>query len=374
VSSTAPLVVVHVDAERGYSGGEVQVFLLLEGLRARGHRCVLVAPPGSRSEAEARTRGFETIAVPLSNDLDLRSVIALRRGIERLAPDLVHLHTGRATWLGGLAAWRTGVPAITTRRMDRRVSRGPRTQLIYRSLVRRVAAISPAVARCLTEGGVDPACMTLVPDAIDPDRIRPRRVREAVRAEFGAGRDDVVIVSAAALVLRKGLDVLIEALARLDLRGVRPHVWLAGDGEERADLERRIREHSLGSRVRLLGRREDVGDLLVGADVFVLPARREGLGVAALEAMAARLPVVASRVGGLADAVVEGRTGLLVLPDDADALAGALERVVRDPALRARLGAAGPERVAEGFLPEQMVIAYERMYREVLAETAVTRA
>ncbi|MCY2959937.1 MAG: glycosyltransferase [Planctomycetota bacterium] len=373
MSTEVPLLIAHVDAERGFSGGEVQVFLLLEGLRSRGHRCVLVAPPGSRAEAEAMKRGFETRAVPLSSDLDLRSVVVLRRELSRLQPDLVHLHTGRATWLGGLAAWRAGVPAITTRRMDRRVSRGLRTRLIYGKLVQRAAAISPAVARCLTDGGVDAARITLVPSAIDPARIRPHLGREHVRAELGAGTEDVVLLSAAALVARKGLDVLIEALARLDQRGVRPRVWLAGEGEERADLQRRIEQHGLEARVRLLGRREDIGDLLAGADVFVLPARREGLGVAALEAMSARRPVVASRIGGLAEAVVDGRTGLLVPPDDAVALASALERVVLDPVLRDRLGSAGPGRVSEGFLPEQMVAAYERMYREVLAECSAAR-
>lgn len=362
-----PLVLVHVDAERGYSGGEVQVFLLLEGLRARGHRCVLVAPPGSRAEREAVERGFETCPVPMSSDLDLRSVIALRRALDRLAPDLVHLHTGRATWLGGLAAWRAGVPAITTRRMDRRVRRGPRTRLIYRTLVRRAAAISPAVVECLRAGGVDPARIDLVPSTIDPTRIQPVRGRDAVRAELGAAPGDRVLVSLAALHARKGLDVLVDALAMLARRGHRPHAWLAGEGEERAALERRIETHGLSGRVRLLGRRTDVGDLLAGADVFVLPAHREGLGVAALEAMAAGRPVVASRVGGLADAVVDGRTGLLVPPGDPTALAAAIERLLVDEDLRRRLGQEGPRRVAEGFLPGQMVEAYERIYRAVLA-------
>lgn len=363
------LSILHVDAERGYSGGEVQVFLLLEGLRARGHRNVLAAPPGSRAEAEARARGFETCPVPMTSDLDLRSVVVLRRALARLAPDLVHLHTGRATWLGGLAAWRAGVPAITTRRMDRRVRPGPRTGLIYGTLVRRAAAISPAVAECLRAGGVDSARIVLIPSTIDPARVRPARGRDVVRGELGAGPRDVVLVSLAALHARKGLDVLVDALAELARRGCTPHAWLAGEGEERGALERRISERGLADRVRLLGRREDVGDLLAGADLFVLPAHREGLGVAALEAMAAGRPVVATRVGGLADAVVEGRTGLLVPPGDAAALAAAIERLVEDRALRERLGAAGPSRVAEGFLPAQMVAAYEGVYRGVIAES-----
>jgi glycosyltransferase involved in cell wall biosynthesis len=122
--------------------------------------------------------------------------------------------------------------------------------------------------------------------------------------------------------------------------------------------------------VRFLGRREDPGDLLAACDALVLPARREGLGVSALEAMAASRPVIASRVGGLAEAVVHERTGLLVEPGDVDALAEAIERLAADRGLALRLGAAGPARVAEGFLPEQMVSAYEKVYADVLASKA----
>ncbi len=364
--------VVHVDAERGFSGGEVQVFLLLEGLRAHGHRCVLVAPPGSAAGTEAQRRGFETHAVRLSSDLDLRSVLALRRELKRSAPDLVHLHTGRATWLGGIAAWSAGIPAITTRRMDRRVSRGLRTKLVYGTFVRRAAAISPAVTRCLLEGGVDATRIRVIPSSVDPSRIVVKRSRADVRAELGAAAEDVVLVALGTLVERKGLDVLVDAMSRLAGKDVHPRLWIAGHGDMRDALQRQIDSAGLSERVRLLGRREDVGDLLGAADVFVLPSRAEGLGVAALEAMGAGLPVIASRVGGLAEAVVDGRTGTLVPPGDAVALAEALARAVRDPDERSSMGRAGRERVASSFLPDQMVEAYEKLYAEVLAEVEST--
>src|ERR1044071_8722366 len=110
--------IAHVDAEKGFSGGEVQVFLLMGGLRERGHGAVLICPPASRAEAEARSRGLETIAVRMSGDLDLGAVPKLKRAFESWKPDLVHLHTARATWLGGLAAKLAEAPAITTPRMD----------------------------------------------------------------------------------------------------------------------------------------------------------------------------------------------------------------------------------------------------------------
>ncbi|HSP95879.1 MAG TPA: glycosyltransferase family 4 protein [Candidatus Dormibacteraeota bacterium] len=358
------MTIAHVDAERGFSGGEVQVFLLMEGLARRGHRNRLLCPPGSAAAAEAARRGIATATVPMRGDLDLAAVWRLA-GVMRGA-DVVHLHTGRAAWLGGLAARRAALPAIVTRRMDRPVRPGWRTRLIYERCSRRTAAIAPGIVEQLVAGGVPRQRIVLIPSAVDPRRVQPRLSAAAVRAARGVGADEVVLLSIAALVRRKGIDVLLEALAALARRGLRPRLWVAGDGPERAALAAQGERHGVAAQVDWLGQRDDVGDLLAAADVFVLPSRAEGLGVAALEAMAAGRPVVASAVGGLAESVIEGRSGLLVPPGDAVALGAALERLLHEPALRAALGGAGPARVGEGFLAQQMVEAYERLYRDVL--------
>jgi len=362
-----PLTVAHVDAERGFSGGEVQVFLLMEGLRRRGHRCVLFAPGGSRAADEARARDFPLRAAALRHDLDLISSARLARGFRAEGCDLVHLHTGRATWLGGIAAWRAGLPAVTTRRMDRPVRAGRKTRAIYERLTAGVAAISPAVDECLRAGGVRPERIRVIPDSVDPESVVPRLARNHVRAREGAQPEDVVALTMARLVHRKGLDVLLHALARSE----RPErLWIAGDGPQRAALEALSVELGLGRRVRFLGHRDDKGELLGACDLFVLPSRAEGMGVAALEAMAAGRALIASRVGGLAQVIVHDRTGLLVPPEDVAALAAALERLSADGALRAALGGAGPGRIVEGYLPEQMVDGYEALYESVLSAGA----
>ena len=360
--------IVHVDAETTFYGGEVQVFLLLEGLRRLGHESVLVSPPGSRCEAEARSRGFATEAVWMRNEMDAAAVVRLRRIFRSLAPDLVHLHTARAAWLGGLAARLAGVPAIATRRMDRPFRIGAKARLIYRRLVARTVAISPVVATQLAEAAVPAECIRTIPSAIDPKGLVPCLGREALRAKEGVASDTPLLLALAALVWRKGLDLLLDAMANLAPDAGAPQLWIAGSGPDRGALERQARSLGLEGRVRFLGWRDDTADLLAACEVLVLPSRREGLGVAALEAMAAGRPVVATRVGGLDDAVVPGRTGILVPPDDTAALADALRQLLVDPELRARLGAEGPRRVAEGFLAEQMVEAYGSLYEEVLSE------
>jgi len=145
-----------------------------------------------------------------------------------------------------------------------------------------------------------------------------------------------------------------------------PTLLVAGDGPARAALEEQSRHSSLTEAVRFLGRREDKHALLSAADVVVLPSRQEGLGVAALEAMAAGRAVVASAVGGLGEAVVDGQTGLLVAPDVERELSAALRKLLKDRDLCRRLGRGGPLRVQAAYGVEGMVAAYQDLYARLL--------
>lgn len=302
----------------------------------------------------------------MRSDLDLGAVLGLARALRTAAVDLVHLHTGRATWLGGLAARLARLPALTTRRMDREIRPGLRTRLVHRVLTRRTVAISSAVADCLRRGGVPEDRIRLIPSAVEPADLVPTRSRGELRAELGLAEGQSLVLALGSLVPRKGFDLLLAALARVE-----HPPWMlaiAGDGPQRAALAAQAETLGIGARLRLLGRRTDVADLLAAADLVAMPSRREGLGVAALEAMAAGRPLVASAVGGLGEAVQDGASGLVVPPGDVGALTAALGRLLGEPALRATLAEGGPRRIAEGFLASQMVAAYLELYGEVLEE------
>ncbi len=353
--------IAHVDSELGFSGGEVQVFLLMESLRAHGYEQVLVTPPTSEAARIAERRGFAVHLVPMRFDADIAAVWRMRRLFRDI--DVAHLHTGRAGWLGGLAAWLAHRPGVVTRRMDRRVRRNPRTHWIYHTFSQRVAAISPAVQRCLEAGGVRPERIEIVPDALDDSRIATHRGRAVLRSELQLADDQFCVLTMAKLLHRKGLDLLLEAFAKLN--NDRAALVIAGSGPEEANLRALAVARGIAPRVRFLGHRDDTGDLLAACDLFVLPSRAEGLGVAALEALAAARPVLATRVGGLAEVVVDGRCGLLVPPEDVPALAAAMQRLGDDAGLRARLATAGPGRVDEGFRAQHMCASYERIYEQL---------
>src|SRR5262249_8260017 len=132
--SESRLRIAHVTGESGFSGGEAQLFLLMEGLRARGHENLLVCPPDSNADREAHRRGFAVESVAMRNDLSIGAAYRISVLLRRRAPALVHCHTGRANWIGAIGARWARVPALSTRRMDRRVKRGVRTRWLYRRL------------------------------------------------------------------------------------------------------------------------------------------------------------------------------------------------------------------------------------------------
>lgn len=332
--------VLHVDPERGWGGGEVQVLGLCERQVAAGIGVLLAVHPAGRLAERAAARGVPTTPLVVRNHVDLVAGWRLRRLARSV--DVVHFHTARAhalaPWVAGLGAWR-----VVTRRMDYVPRGGLLVRLLYERAVDVVIAISEGVRRALGRAGIDPGRVRVVPSGVDLARVEaPSGTREWERRALGIDAGAVVILGVGSLERRKGFDILIAAAARVagDV-----HVVLAGDGSERAALESAAA--SLGVRLRCVGFRDDVAPLLAAADIVAVPSRAEGLGIAALEAMAAARPVVASRVGGLAEVVQEGETGLLVASEDVPALAATLGRLAADAALRDRLGRAAAVRVRE---------------------------
>ena len=318
--------ILHIDPERAWGGGEVQVTSLLHELGRRGHESILAAVADGPLARAASAADVRVVDCPIANHADLRMVPRLRR-LARAA-DVVHFHTARAhalaPWLG------RGPRRIVTRRMDYVPRGGPWVRYLYNHAVDRVIAISGGVERALRDAGVAADRIRVVPSGVDVERFAaPADARAALRADWGAGEGDVVAIVVGVLEPRKGHATLIDAAARL---GTGPSLRLVfcGAGSLDVSLRRHAAERGVG--ITFLGFRDDVARCLAAADVAVLPSLHEGLGVAALEAMAAGRPVVASRVGGLAEVVVDGETGRLVPAGDAAALGAALDELAAPPA------------------------------------------
>ncbi|MBI4571470.1 MAG: glycosyltransferase, partial [Chloroflexi bacterium] len=203
--------------------------------------------------------------------------------------------------------------------------------------------------------------VTVIPYGVDLAHFRPA-------ARNGVRPAEIVVGAVARLSIEKGLDVLLRAAAKLVTGGLPLRVVLAGDGPRRRQLERLAARLGIAARVEFLGEvpHERVPEVLAGFDIFALPSRAEGFGVAALEAQAMELPVAGSDVHGIPDTVEDGRTGLLVPPGDVDALAAAIARLAGDAALRAEMGRAGRAIVQRRYRWEENAAQMERLYRHLL--------
>ena len=356
------LKILHIDPERNWGGGETQVFGLLGCLAAKGHRNELLAHPSGPLFARCANLDLQRRPIVIRNDLDLRCVPALRGLIRAGNYDIVHLHTKRAHALSlWLPHYQSGPKYVVTRRMDYPERRNCYTDCLYNRRVDGVVAISHRIAELLIAAGVDRKRIRVIPSGIDPSRFS-----SLSPACLGTKRK-FVIGCIGVLEERKGHRFLLEAAAALKQQGVELDYKIAGEGSLRQQLERDVARLGLKENVGFVGFAEDTATFLANIDLFVMPSLFEGLGVAALEAMAAGKPVIATRVGGLAESVLDGITGILVAPRDSVGLSNAVATLIRDPARAVEMGNQGRARVLQHFTLAQMAQANEVYYYELLS-------
>lgn len=307
----------------------------------------------------------------LRGKLDLRGALRLRRLLRALRPALVHAHLFHGNLAARLLAPSAGARVISTIHVVER-RRLPARPLLERLLATRddaTVCVSQAVRRHAAAAlGARSDRLRVIENGIDLARFAPPsdpdRARREARAALALPPDAPIVGAVGRLDRQKGLDVLIEAFARLAPAHPQALLALAGAGPEEGALRALARARGLEARVRLLGHQRDVPAVLAALDVFCMPSRWEGFGLALAEALACGKPAVASAVDSLPE--VLGEAGLLVPPEQPAALADALGSLLTDPTRRAALTRAARAR-AERFSVERMVAAYDALYGEVLA-------
>ena len=365
----APRMRVLIVITRGEPGGaQVHVLELARGLRGRIELQVAI---GDEDFLAGELRALEVPVHVLwdlqrdpSPSADLRVLTALRALIRAIRPHLVHTHSSKAGVLGRAAAWREGVPALHTAHAWsfsegqpwRRVAMALPVEIAAGRATRRFIAVSEADRRIALRYGVARAAQIRV-------------VHNGVADTDLRATPDACGVPTVAMVARlaapKDPMLLLRALT-----GVRApfRLLLVGDGPERGLVERSARDLGLAERVAVTGVSSEVPRLLAGVQVGALVSRQEGFPLAVLEAMRAGLPVIASDVGGVREAVEDGVTGLLVARGDLAGLRAALERLLTDPPLRRALGDAGRRRYEQRFTAARAVAGTEAVYRELAEE------
>jgi glycosyltransferase involved in cell wall biosynthesis len=368
--------IIHVVDSLEFGGLERVVVDLVAAQTRRGHRVHVFSIQDTHGlRAELERAGIPVVQGGKRGGLDPALVRRLRALVRGLGGCIVHTHNFVPNYYAAMAVFglRRAVLVNTCHNMGARL-RAPRLRWLYRASLlrtRRVAMVGRQVDERLAKLGIAPRGRTeVVPNGIPLMRHeRAPGARERARAALGLPEEALVIGCVGRLVELKNHRALIAQLPALAADFPQLRLVLLGEGPLASGLRAQAAALGVADRLVMPGARDDVHALLPGFDVFALPSHTEGLSIALLEACAAGLPIVASRVGGNPEIVVEDVTGRLFDPDDGAALQAILRALLADPPLRTRLGLAARAWVEENGSVEVMCDRYDGVYARARGET-----
>jgi glycosyltransferase involved in cell wall biosynthesis len=312
--------------------------------------------------------------LPLPSPRDPRFEVLITEHLRAHPADVFHCHvgTGCENWDGVRLARAARCPAVVQTQHLPFLVAHPRKRRAYHHAIEevdRLIAVSEGLRRTYEAIGVPPELFVTVPNGVAPQAGRISRGE--ARRLLGLEPNGPVVLTIGRLTHMKAQWLLIDAVPGLAARFPGLAVVFLGDGPLGGSLQAQAAALGVAGHVFFAGHRTDARRLLAAADVFVLPSRHEGMPLAALEAMEAGLPVVATRVIGSAEVIDDGVTGALVRPGDPTALGAAVARLLADPALRRRQGAAGRRRYEARFTRTRMAVKTAEVYDSVLAAAEV---
>ena len=363
--------ILHVLAPAVFGGLEQVVRALSTGQRDRGHavRLLAIVDQGREADhplvAELRAAEMDVSVVPVAARAYTDERRAVRDALATFRPHVVHTHGARVDVLDAPVARRAGFPTVTT--VHGFTGGGWKNrlyELMQRRAMRRmdaVVAVSAPLRRRMVDSGVRADRVHTVPNAwAGTAAIMPRN---EARTFLNIGEIGVPVVGwVGRLTHEKGADVFLEAIALL--KDIALHAVVVGSGQDRELLERLTERLDIRDRIRWVGTIERAGRVLSAFDLFVMSSRTEGTPIVLFEAMAAGAPVVTTAVGGIPD-VVGSAEAILVVPDNAAALADAIRRSLADPAAARARSAAARERLDTRFALDPWLDQYDAIYRGI---------
>jgi glycosyltransferase involved in cell wall biosynthesis len=356
---------LHIDTSRHWRAGQGQVMHTVLGLRSAGHRALVVAHP--EGELLARmSEGLDLVPLAPRGEIDLSAAWRLSRVLKQLPPDIIHAHDPHAVAMAStalsIAAPSPRPPLVASRRTESRVATNSFSRWNHSEVDCFIANTAAIRDRLVTEGIPFPK-IRIVPEGLDVERI-VRLPAADVHAAFYLPHGAPVVGNVAPLLPDKGQQHLIESAALVVREVPDVRFVIVGGGELRDSLEKQVKDKHLERHVFLAGYRTDAPALIKGFELFAASSMHGGT-CTVLEAMAASKAAVCTNAGGLAEVVVDGETGYLVPPRDHQAMADRIVVLLKNDALRARMGEAALRRARERFTVERMIAATAAVYQEL---------
>jgi glycosyltransferase involved in cell wall biosynthesis len=355
--------ILHTESSLGWGGQEIRVLSEARGVAMRGHDVVVAAPAESNIYRAAIKNGIDVMALPIARK-GLLGFFTMRIYLGQEPFDIVNTHSSTDSWLVALAckAMRKPPAIVRTRHISAPTPQNAATRWLYTRAARRIATTGEKLRlQVIEEARVDPAKIVSVPTGIDLETFHPGD-RAAARETLQLPKDASIVGIVATLRSWKGHRFLFEAFAKFE--GPDAYLVVVGDGPQRKALEVLAETLGIAARVRFAGNQNNVAQWMTAFDVFVLPSyANEGVPQALMQAMACGLAVVTTPVGSIGEIVTDGKTGVMVAPQDSEALRVAIESLLRDPVRRAALGERAREiaveRFGESLMVDRMIALFE---------------
>lgn len=370
--------ILQTNFHRGWGGQPSRILMMSRGLAARGHQVTVAAPRGSLLAVRAREAGLPVFDEPAFRKpkflhAALRDVAVMARHLKSERYDLIDAHGSQDLWTCVAArrfAGRTA-PLVFTRHNTKRVVEHPANDWLYRRQVDHLIVASGSVLEryepFFRSGALSRERVSIVQSAYRPDRFHPGVDGAGVRRELGLGTEAPLVGVIGRLVEDKGQDDFLRAAAIVLARRPEAQFVLVGTGPREGALRSLAEELGVARSVRFLGFRDDVPEITAALSVSVLPSIDCDASSAVLkEALACGVPAVATSIGGAAEILQDGATGLVVPPRDPGRLAEAILSLLDDPARSRAMGLAGSLDVAARFTPDRLADGTLKAYQEAL--------
>lgn len=357
------LTVLHTESSKGWGGQEQRTLRESIGLMKLGQRVIILCPPDAELGRRARQAGVEVLHSPMRKSFDIPAVFRIMKVIGQEGVDVVNTHSGRDSFLGGLAGRLSGRRPVIVR--TRHLALPITSKISYSILPNRVVTVSEYVREYLIREGIDPGQVTAIPTGIDVERFTAENSPAPLRDELALDRHVPLVGTVAILRYRKGHHVLLEAVPRVLERFPEARFVFAGNGPQEENIRAAIASAGLERAVVMLGLRNDIPAILNSIDLFVLPTLQEALGTSFLEAMAMGKPVIGSAVDGVGEVIKDGVNGFLVPPGNPAVLAERIVTLLEDRQQAEKMGKAGKEMVERDFTVERMCERMLALYRDL---------
>lgn len=369
--------ILHLISSSGLLGAERVLLELAEHSKRAGLKVTIGVFNNSQNPnfdlaKYAKGKDFDIQIFPCNGRFDKKTIRMIKDHMDQAGIQILHSHNYKSNFYARRTLSNNNIRWIVTNHGRRFGPKLMLYNLLDGLMVRRadrVIAVSKEIAKRMKRARIDSKKICLIENGVNLERFQKKIASESIKESLGIKKDVPVVATVGALTEEKGHLYLLKGIPKVVQRFPEAIFLFIGDGRERPNLEKTTSSLGIKNSVIFAGMRNDVPGLLSILDVFVLPSLNEGLPMALLEAQAARIPVVATRVGAMPDVVEDRVTGILVSPKDPQAIAEAIIMILSDKKLASGIAQRGFERVRDNFSSEKMGDKYIAIYKELIEGT-----